>query len=94
MSVPLCECKVRYELADAKFPATVEHCALHRQAAELFEIVDGLVNSTEQVVHHQACRCLHCRSVRAIYKARAIQAPERTDEAEVQRRGPRIVGGS
>jgi len=70
MAIPPCGCKVAYEFADAKFPAWVEHCALHRQAGELFEIVDALTGLTEQVLHHSKCHCLHCRAIRALERAR------------------------
>jgi hypothetical protein len=68
VSFPKCTCKVKYDLA-AKKAAHVEHCAFHQQAGELYEIVDSLVSLTEQKKHHKRCRCLHCRSVRAIEKA-------------------------
>jgi hypothetical protein len=70
MSVPRCDCRIRYQIAE-KRPAVVEHCAFHRAAAELFEIVDALVGLTDQRSHHTVtCHCLHCRSVRALAKAR------------------------
>ena len=77
MSVPRCDCKVAYELADAKFQATVKHCALHSAAPELFEIVDAIIGLTEQVPRHgKGCHCIHCRAVKALFRARGSVAPE------------------
>jgi hypothetical protein len=78
MAVPRCDCKVEYDFVDAKFPATVNHCEFHKAAAELFEIVDALAGLTEQVVRHVACHCLHCRSIKALAKARGRDAARRT----------------
>lgn len=74
MSVPICKCKVGYDMQKPKL-AYVELCAFHRSAGELFEIVDALVSLREQVPafrHTAKCRCLHCRSIRALAKARTM----------------------
>jgi hypothetical protein len=70
---------VRYHLQNA-IAASVQHCPLHAQAAELFEIAEMLTCGTEQVIHHRACRCLHCRAIRAVFKARGKEAPCRDEE--------------
>jgi hypothetical protein len=77
VSIPICLCKVAYDFGDAKFPATVQHCAFHKAANELFEIVDALTGLTEQKESHdRMCHCLHCRSVRALRKARGLDIPD------------------
>ena len=77
MSVPKCDCRIKYDLADSVFPAKIIRCALHEAAPELFEIVDGLVGLTAQVpAHTKSCHCFSCRAIRALYKARGLKAPE------------------
>jgi hypothetical protein len=71
VSVPKCECVVRYHLQNA-IAASVQHCPFHAAAAELYEIVDMLVSLTEQTERHRNCRCIHCRAVRALRKARGV----------------------
>jgi hypothetical protein len=82
MSVPICVCRIKYDLADSVFPAKTEYCPLHAQATELFEIVDALVSLTEQTERHVRCRCLHCRAVRALRKARGIEKEKPCKEEE------------
>lgn len=72
MSAPECKCRSEYGGNGASW-AQVVLCPLHTQAVELYEIVDSLVSQTEQKVRHGSkCRCLHCRSVRALRKARGL----------------------
>lgn len=53
----------------------VEHCQFHEAAKELYEIVEALTCLTEQRERHiQPCRCLHCRAIRALAKARRTSA--------------------
>lgn len=75
MSTPPCLCKVEYQFADAKFPATVKHCAFHAAAGDLFEVLEAIMGQAEQVVHHRGCRCLSCRGIKALFKARGTSAP-------------------
>ena len=83
MSVPKCVCTIKYDVSDGKYPAKVigmyvtVMCPLHKQAPELFEIVESFVNGNEQVIHHSACRCLHCRAIRVLFKVRGLKPPER-----------------
>jgi hypothetical protein len=75
LSVPRCLCTIKYDLSDSVFPAKIVRCPLHEATAELFEIAEMLTCGSEQVVHHSQCRCLHCRAIRAVFKARNKVAP-------------------
>lgn len=76
MAIPICGCKVKYQLSDAHWPAVVEHCAFHAAAGEMFEVLDAIMGQTEQAVHHRACHCLACRGIKVLFKARSKHAPE------------------
>jgi hypothetical protein len=89
VSVVPCTCKVAYDFADAKFPATVKHCQFHAAAAEMFEVLDGIMGQTEQVTHHRACHCIACRAVKVLFRARGMEAPCRDEEKK-----PRLLSDS
>ena len=81
MSIPKCTCRIKYDLADSVFPAKIEYCPMHAQAAELFEIVDALTGQQEQVQHHIHCHCLACRMVKVLFKARGLNVRQSKTEA-------------
>jgi hypothetical protein len=75
MSIPICLCKVAYDFGDAKFPATIQHCAFHKAANELYELVDmQIALRGEETLHKDFCRCWGCRAVRALRRARGASA--------------------
>lgn len=75
MSIPVCHCRAHVQLNVPEFPVTLEHCEFHKAAGDLYEVLEAIMGQAEQVTHHRACRCIACRAIKALFKARGTVAP-------------------
>lgn len=80
MSIPICHCKSRFQFpTDIGSSTTVEHCPLHAQVGEFYELLEMQIDLRGPETLHDGmppCRCWSCRAVRALRKARLRPTPE------------------